>query len=139
MIFPACPMEITWHSFHDHTEHTQSNGSIPIGITVSNTNFLIDVGENHLLSNTFFSKYTLINSAAEDIDSFYLGLFVDFELGCPDDWQPDCADTHLDYEPDDDVWQKSFVVPSGTYQYKVALNDSWDENYGADAEAGGTV
>jgi len=25
------------------------------------------------------------------------------ELGCPDDWKPDCAATHLKFDPDDDV------------------------------------
>lgn len=52
------------------------------------------------------------------------------ELGCPGDWQPDCANTKLTYDANDDVWQASFNVPAGTYQYKVALNASWTENYG---------
>src|SRR3954454_19037037 len=52
------------------------------------------------------------------------------ELGCPNDWMPDCADTHLAYDPVDDVWQGTFNVPSGSYQYKAALNNSWTENYG---------
>jgi pullulanase-type alpha-1,6-glucosidase len=53
------------------------------------------------------------------------------ELGCPGDWQPECATTELAYDADDDVWQKSFDVPTGNWEYKAALNDSWDENYGA--------
>jgi glycosidase len=59
------------------------------------------------------------------------------ELGCSDDWQPSCANTHLTYDPNDDVWQGSFSVPAGSWQYKAALNDSWDENYGAHAAPGG--
>ena len=27
------------------------------------------------------------------------------EAGCPDDWLPDCATTHLAYDANDDVWQ----------------------------------
>ena len=53
------------------------------------------------------------------------------ELGCPGDWQPDCAATHLVYDGDDDVWQGVFTLPAGDYEYKAPLNDSWDENYGA--------
>jgi len=53
------------------------------------------------------------------------------ELGCPGDWQPDCAATHLTYDSDDDVWQGTFSVPAGMWQYKAPLNDSWTENYGA--------
>ena len=59
------------------------------------------------------------------------------ELGCPGDWQPECATTHLTYDASDDVWQKSFSVPAGNHEYKAALNDSWNENYGLDAQAGG--
>ncbi|MDX1614281.1 MAG: pullulanase-type alpha-1,6-glucosidase [Candidatus Promineifilaceae bacterium] len=59
------------------------------------------------------------------------------ELGCAGDWQPECAATQLAYDGDDDVWQMSFTVPAGTWEYKVALNNSWDENYGAGGEANG--
>jgi hypothetical protein len=60
------------------------------------------------------------------------------ELGCPGDWQPDCAATHLTYDASDDVWQGSFTIPAGSYEYKAALNDSWTENYGAHAVANGS-
>jgi len=59
------------------------------------------------------------------------------ELGCPGDCQPDCATTHLVYDANDDVWQASWTAPAGAYEYKAALNDSWDENYGANAQPGG--
>ena len=59
------------------------------------------------------------------------------ELGCPGDWQPDCAATYLAYDAGDDVWQGVFNVPAGSYEYKAALNNSWDENYGAGAAPGG--
>jgi glucan 1,4-alpha-glucosidase len=52
------------------------------------------------------------------------------ELACPGDWQPDCALTHLAYDANDDVWQKTFALPAGGYEYKAALNDSWTESYG---------
>jgi glycosidase len=59
------------------------------------------------------------------------------ELGCGGDWDPACAATHLDYDAGDDVWQKSFPLPAGGYEYKAALNDSWDENYGLHAARDG--
>ena len=52
------------------------------------------------------------------------------ELGASGDWQPDAAVTHLTYDANDDVWQGVFAVPAGSWEYKAALNDSWDENYG---------
>jgi pullulanase len=59
------------------------------------------------------------------------------ELGCPGDWQPDCASTYLTYDAGDDVWQATFSLPAGAFQYKATLNNAWDENYGANAQAGG--
>jgi hypothetical protein len=57
--------------------------------------------------------------------------------GCTIDWDPTCAATHLTYDASDDVWQGMFSLPAGSYQYKAALNDSWDENYGLHAALGG--
>ena len=59
------------------------------------------------------------------------------ELGCPGDWQPDGACTHLAFDAEDDVWQAVFDVPAGDWEYKAALNDSWDENYGVNATRNG--
>jgi pullulanase-type alpha-1,6-glucosidase len=60
------------------------------------------------------------------------------ELGCPGDWQPECPATELTpVAGDPDLYRASFDVPPGTWQYKVALNDSWDVNYGAGGQAGG--
>ncbi len=59
------------------------------------------------------------------------------ELGCPGDWQPDCATTHLAYDAADTVWQATWTVPAGSWEYKAALNDSWDVNYGANATPNG--
>ncbi|MDH3294116.1 MAG: alpha-amylase family glycosyl hydrolase [Acidimicrobiia bacterium] len=55
------------------------------------------------------------------------------ELGCPGDWMPDCDVTDLTLDGDDDVWQGTFSVPAGDWEYKAPLNDSWDENYGLGA------
>ncbi len=59
------------------------------------------------------------------------------ELGCPGDWQPDCAASHLAYDAGDMVWQETFAVPAGSYEYKATIDGSWDENYGANAEPNG--
>lgn len=54
------------------------------------------------------------------------------ELGCPGDWQPECATTELlPVEGQPGAFRATFDVPAGTFEYKVALNDSWAENYGA--------
>jgi hypothetical protein len=53
------------------------------------------------------------------------------ELGCAGDWDAGCAATHLTDDAADDVWQGSWSIPSGNYEYKAPLNDNWVENYGA--------
>ncbi|MEO8125256.1 MAG: hypothetical protein ABI633_14505, partial [Burkholderiales bacterium] len=59
------------------------------------------------------------------------------EVGCASDWEPDCALTHLTYDANDRVWQGSFALPAGSYEYKAALDNSWIENYGLHAILGG--
>lgn len=59
------------------------------------------------------------------------------ELGCPGDWNPSCAVTRLTFDLTDGVWQGTFTVPPGSYEYKVALNQSFDVNYGANATPNG--
>jgi pullulanase-type alpha-1,6-glucosidase len=54
------------------------------------------------------------------------------ELGCDADWTPGCTRTHLARVGDSTVFSGRFEVPAGSYELKVALNDSWDESYGQD-------
>jgi glycosidase/fibronectin type 3 domain-containing protein len=59
------------------------------------------------------------------------------ELGCAGDWDPGCSATFLTYDASDDVWQETFSVPAGSWEYKAALNGNWNENYGANAQQNG--
>jgi pullulanase-type alpha-1,6-glucosidase len=58
------------------------------------------------------------------------------ELGCPGDWQPECAVTDL-AQLTPTVWKSTFTLPAGDWEYKATLDDSWDENYGANAVRNG--
>lgn len=61
------------------------------------------------------------------------------ELGCPADWDPPCAATHLVYDAGDDVWQGVFNnIPVGSWEYKAALDNNWTVNYGANAQLNGS-
>ncbi|WP_421734590.1 pullulanase-type alpha-1,6-glucosidase [Cellulomonas sp.] len=57
------------------------------------------------------------------------------ELGCPGDWQPDCTTTDLALTATEGVYSADFTVPAGAYEYKVAINDTWDEAYGKNGGA----
>jgi glycosidase len=59
------------------------------------------------------------------------------ELGCPDDWQPACAATHLTFDTSDGQWHGTFTLPAGSYEWKVAINDAWAEDYGVGGARGG--
>ncbi|HMQ30479.1 MAG TPA: pullulanase-type alpha-1,6-glucosidase [Chloroflexaceae bacterium] len=52
------------------------------------------------------------------------------ELGCPGDWQPECAATDL-ADQGNGVWAGTLSVPAtnAPYEYKIALNGAWDESY----------
>ncbi|MCU0507131.1 MAG: alpha-amylase family glycosyl hydrolase [Anaerolineae bacterium] len=59
------------------------------------------------------------------------GSFND-ELGCSGDWQPECLRTFMSDVDGDGVF--TFVteaIPAGSYEFKVATNESWSNpNYG---------
>jgi pullulanase len=60
------------------------------------------------------------------------------EAGCAGDWDPGCAATQLVYDANGDIWRNTFTIaPAGGYEYKVALNGSWDWNYGLHAQQNG--
>ncbi|MBA3527928.1 MAG: DUF3372 domain-containing protein, partial [Propionibacteriaceae bacterium] len=63
------------------------------------------------------------------------------EMGCPEDWQPECAQAQLARDSNDDIWKGTKAVdPAGDYAYKVAINNTWDENYGdGGAKNGGNI
>lgn len=58
-------------------------------------------------------------------------------LGCVDDWQAACAQSQLIFDEADAVWQQTFLVPAGSWQYKATLNNDWTENYGTNGKSGG--
>ena len=72
----------------------------------------------------------VLASHSPDPSSVTIAGSLQSELGCPGDWQPDCPTTHLVFDANDEVWQASFVIPAGNWEYKAALNDAWNESYG---------
>src|SRR5690606_29175422 len=68
--------------------------------------------------------------AAQDRTAALVGSLQD-ELGCAADWDPACAETEL-VAQGDGTFTADLEIPAGTYEYKVALDDAWDESYGRD-------
>ncbi|MBL8132348.1 MAG: extracellular solute-binding protein [Anaerolineae bacterium] len=62
---------------------------------------------------------------------------VNSAIGCGGDWDPACEDAQLAYVANSDVWMGTFLLPAGDYEYKVALDGAWTENYGGMADRDG--
>jgi maltose-binding protein MalE len=59
------------------------------------------------------------------------------QAGCSADWLPECAATQMT-KGDDGIWRSGpFALKAGDYEVKVALDGSWDTNYGVDGKSGG--
>ncbi len=94
---------------------------------------------------TFSARNPRLAAHAQDAQPDFVGIpgTHQSELGCPSDWQPDSANTALLYDPEDDVWQGTFLIQPENDQdnngprYKAALNQAWAENYGIGGQSGG--
>ncbi|GAB3018999.1 hypothetical protein GCM10011376_39330 [Nocardioides flavus (ex Wang et al. 2016)] len=60
------------------------------------------------------------------------------EMGCAGDWDPACPEAQMALDADDLVWRKTVTLPEGGYEYKAAIDGTWDENYGAGGARGGS-
>ncbi|WP_426989378.1 alpha-amylase family glycosyl hydrolase [Pseudarthrobacter sp. Y6] len=60
------------------------------------------------------------------------------ELGCPKDWDEACPAASMTLDPADNIWRLTVDLPPGQYEYKAALNGSWDVSYGADGVLDGS-
>lgn len=69
-------------------------------------------------------------AVADEPRTFALVGSLQSELGCSADWQPECAATDLLPTATPGVYAAEFTIPAGSYEYKVAVNDTWDESYG---------
>lgn len=59
------------------------------------------------------------------------------KVGCSGDWNADGLCTQLVKNSTTGKWEGSFTIPAGCYEYKVAINGSWDINYGENGVYGG--
>jgi hypothetical protein len=107
---------------------TDDVSALPLGTAVSYRAILHEPGAPDVVSApvtvTTAEPKPLVGSVtvAGDLQS---------ELGCPGDWQPGCPATRLAFDPADGQWHGTFMVPAGSWQWKVAIDGTWDVSYGA--------
>ncbi|WP_314192896.1 alpha-amylase family glycosyl hydrolase [uncultured Arthrobacter sp.] len=81
---------------------------------------------------------TVVVGAAPQPDSVTVAGSLNSEMGCPDDWQPACEAAFMAFDPADRLWKLAADLPAGQYEFKAAINGSWDENYGQDGAPNGS-
>jgi hypothetical protein len=52
-------------------------------------------------------------------------------LGAPANWAPQYDEVQMQLDEVDQLWKLAAELPAGSYSFKIAINRSWDENYGA--------
>ena len=109
------------------TSYGDKGGSDNIGFRVTATGAPVTFSFNPRSHWSFLAGSAMPNGLPTAVT--VAGTFQS-EAGCTGDWLPDCATTHLIYDAEDDVFQRSFTVPAGAQEYKAPLNDSWTVSYG---------
>ncbi|KAJ3280643.1 hypothetical protein HK104_000524, partial [Borealophlyctis nickersoniae] len=79
-------------------------------------------------------------SAQPDPSITTVALVGDLQTGaaaCASNWDPTCTKSFLTAPTDDTVWRRTFTVPAGSWNWKVALNGGWTQNYGINGSPNG--
>jgi hypothetical protein len=74
--------QMLYSVFNDDVIKTQT-GSPIMGVEVQQYAYAFNCKKDHVLQNTFFLEYNLINKSANNYDSFFVALWQDVELGEP--------------------------------------------------------
>jgi len=86
-----------------------------------------------------------MKDAAEQIRALILGALAGMvnvpgsyqdEAGCGADWDPACEATAME-KGEDGLYRLSVDLPTGEYEFKVALDGAWVVNYGSDGAQDG--
>ncbi|MBT2534387.1 alpha-amylase [Arthrobacter sp. ISL-48] len=86
--------------------------------------------------NVVSQPRTVTVGAAPQPDSVTVAGSLNLQMGCAE-WDPACPQARMTLDPADNIWRLTVAMPAGHYEYKAALNGSWDENYGADGVLNG--
>ncbi|MEE1619368.1 pullulanase-type alpha-1,6-glucosidase [Brachybacterium sp. J153] len=125
--------------FHDVSD-------LPTGALVEYRAVSTDAAGNHVAASATAVVGADLSAAGSSDDgsgSEGEGAFVTLPgshnaaMGCSGDWDPSCTAAALSLDADSGLYTGTFSIPAGSYEYKVAVGGSWDENYGAGGVPGG--
>ena len=72
------PSQMSWSVFNDLGTWIGDGARLEIQLTT----WSVECPSAPILDNTIFTSYRVINRAQNPLDSFHMGLWVDFDLGC---------------------------------------------------------
>ncbi|MBM7769288.1 pullulanase-type alpha-1,6-glucosidase [Glutamicibacter nicotianae] len=135
-----------WHLLGVAEGHTprvfHDVSSLPQGTLVEYRAVSTNAAGEHSAASTYASVGNDVSGFAKekpvesDISMVTVPGSHNTEMGCVTDWDPACEAAKLTEQPGG-VYSGEFEVPAGDYEYKVAINGSWDLNYGVGGVAGG--
>jgi alpha-amylase len=115
--------------------HYDDLSSVPVGTVIQYRAILNEPDRTRVISPV----RTVTRTAPQPlVNSVTVAGSLQSEIGCAADWNPACAASHLTFNTSNGLWEASFRLPEGNYEYKVAINDSWDVNYGAGGALNGS-
>lgn len=100
---------------------------------------LISQGEDPIEAYNTANEQILAAIALVQAEERIVGVPGSYQaaVGCASDWDPACDVTFMSDEDGDGIYTLTVTIPAGEYEYKVAMNGAWDENYGVDGERDG--
>jgi len=110
--------------------------------TQGDPNYVLSVpGKDGMVHFTFDPNYNYVfssyNSSVCQPNTVVVAGSFQNEIGCADDWMPDCDNTRMEYDPLTNSWVDTLEIPAGNWLYKITFNNSWDEHYGLYGVRGG--
>ncbi|KOR93301.1 amylopullulanase [Geobacillus stearothermophilus ATCC 12980] len=82
-------------------------------------------------------RWTAESTASQPRTITLVGNLQD-ELGHTAEWDPGALATRM-HDEGNGLYTFTGTLPAGTYEYKIAVNGSWDENYGAGGRNGANL
>ncbi len=101
------------------------------------TNYTLSLAEDAPVTFIFDPETKLTTVESEglgeapvvDYESAFVAGTLQKQLGCPDDWSPDCEATALTYDEGSSTWMGTFDLTAGSYEYKITVNGTWDVSF----------
>lgn len=81
------PAEMVWSVFNDQNggaPHSNSGGK-PFRAEIQLTTWAFNCADQPVLNNTLFTSHKIINRGADPVDSTFIGIWADVDLGCSSD------------------------------------------------------